>query len=58
MEIPGLAPSGFRADFEAHRQALTLRKQRNVEQQQAEALIQLVQQATEDGKGQLIDVRA
>jgi hypothetical protein len=57
MEIPGLSPSGFRADFEAAREVLALRKQRDVEQQRAQALIQLVQQATDNAKGQLIDVR-
>jgi hypothetical protein len=43
--------------FQADRAALVLRKHRDVQQDQASALIQLVKQAAPDGTGQLIDVR-
>jgi hypothetical protein len=43
--------------FQADRAVLVLRKHRDVQQDQAAALLQLVRQAAPDGTGQLIDVR-
>ena len=55
MSIP--AVSGSAAGVEVDRATLVLKKQQDVQKAQAQALIQLVQQAT-DGTGRIVDVRA
>ena len=58
MDISRLSQSAVREQLEAERTMLVLRKQRDVQQAQAQALLQLVQQSTSpDGIGRLIDVR-
>ncbi|MEZ5283872.1 MAG: putative motility protein [Vicinamibacterales bacterium] len=58
MDVAALAQSLKRDEFETERAVLVLRKQRDTQQAQAQALIQLVEQASPDGKGRLINVRA
>jgi hypothetical protein len=58
MSISGVSAPTTHAAFEAQRTALILKKQQDVQLDQAQALIQLVKQAATDGTGRLIDVRA
>jgi hypothetical protein len=58
MSISGVSASNNFAAIEAERTMLVLKKQRDVQQAQAQALIDLVRQASSPDTGRLIDVRA
>lgn len=57
MEISDVSPSLSRAEQEAERTVLVLRKQRDVQQAQADAVIELLRQANPDGTGRIVNVR-
>jgi Putative motility protein len=59
MNISGVSGSTTPAAIEAQRTALVLKKQQDVAQDQAQALIALIKQASSSpDTGRLIDVRA
>lgn len=62
MEVTGVSSSGLQVDFAAKYATAVMRKQKDTEEVQAQALLQLVQQVPQgpraDGTGQLIDLLA
>ena len=58
MSISAVSGSSTPAALAAERTVLVLKKQRDVAQDQAQALIALVKQASSPDTGRLIDVRA